>query len=236
MWDANERKVLRVIDTGVAPVPQAPANFDTASVGTLRDVPTPITVQQPVGPSFRLDGREVSWQKWHFHFRMDRRVGTIISNVHYDDGGKLRSILYEGSLSEMFVPYMDADESWYYRTFFDAGEFADGFSTPLEPGADCPENAVSFEQVFANEKSIPARVPRAACLFEQYAGDFAWRHSGDGGVVESRRQRDLVLRTRKTPSVTLRQPAPGPGVRRRLGSVRLEPCRLPAATAGHSTY
>jgi Cu2+-containing amine oxidase len=136
----------------------------------------------------------------------------------------------------MFVPYMDADESWYYRTFFDAGEFADGFSTRLEPGADCPENAVSFEQVFANEKSIPARVPRAACLFEQYAGDFAWRHSGDGGVVESRRQRDLVLRTRKTPSVTLRQPAPGPGVRRRLGSVRLEPCRLPAATAGHSTY
>ncbi len=57
MWDANEKKVLRVIDTGAVPVPQAPANFDVASVGVLREIPTPITVQQPLGPSFRVDGR-----------------------------------------------------------------------------------------------------------------------------------------------------------------------------------
>jgi len=104
MWDANERKVLRVIDSGVVPVPQAPANFDLASVGPLRDMPTPITVQQPLGPSFRLDGQTVNWQKWNFHFRIDRRVGLVVTNVGYQDGGKLRSILYEGSLSEMFVP------------------------------------------------------------------------------------------------------------------------------------
>ena len=68
VWDADQKKVLRVVDTGIAPVPQAPANFDEASVGPLRDVPTPITVAQPRGPSFRLDGQNVSWQKWSFHF------------------------------------------------------------------------------------------------------------------------------------------------------------------------
>ena len=193
MWDANERKVLRVIDSGVVPVPQAPANFDLASVGPLREIPTPISVQQPLGPSFRLDGHTVSWQKWNFHFRLDRRVGLVVTNVGYEDGGKLRSILYEGSLSEMFVPYMDPSEGWYAKSFFDAGEFADGFSSSLEPGSDCPDNAVYFAQFYANFKGIPQLRPRAACLFEQSAGEIAWRHDGNG--VESRKARDLVLRT-----------------------------------------
>jgi primary-amine oxidase len=193
MWDANERKVLRVIDTGIAPVPQTASNLDVASVGTLRDIPTPITVQQPLGPSFRLDGHTVNWQKWNFRFRIDRRVGLVVTNVGYEDSGKLRSILYEGSLSEMFVPYMDPSEGWYAKSFFDAGEFADGFSSSLEPGEDCPENAVYFEQIYANFKGLPQLRPRAACLFEQSAGEIAWRH--DSNVVESRKARDLVLRT-----------------------------------------
>jgi primary-amine oxidase len=193
MWDANEKKVLRVMDTGIAPVPQGASNLDLASVGALRDIPTPITVQQPLGPSFRLEGHIVNWQKWNFHFRIDRRVGLVLNNVGYEDGGKLRSILYEGSLSEMFVPYMDPTEGWYAKSFFDAGEFGDGFSSPLEVGQDCPDNAVYFEQIYATLKGTPALRPRAACLFEQSAGEIAWRH--DSNVVESRKARDLVLRT-----------------------------------------
>jgi primary-amine oxidase len=50
----------------------------------------------------------------------------------------------------MFVPYMDPTEGWYAKSFFDAGEFGDGFSSSLEPDADCPENAVYFEQIYAN--------------------------------------------------------------------------------------
>ena len=192
LWDVNEKKVVRVIDTGAVPIPHAPANFDVGSVGKLREVPNPITVQQPLGPSFHLDGQTVFWQKWSFHFRIDRRVGMVLNNLRYLDGDKSRSILYEGSLSEMFVPYMDPDSVWYARTFFDAGEFADGFSSSLDPGRDCPENAIYFDQVYANYKGIPQLKPRAACVFEQ-PGDMAWRH--DGNVVESRRARNLVLRT-----------------------------------------
>jgi primary-amine oxidase len=195
VWDADARKVLRVIDTGVVPIPRTQGNYDTASVGKLRDVPTPITVRQPLGPSFRIEGQSISWQKWNFHFRIDRRVGLVVSRVGYADGDKLRSILYEGSLSEIFVPYMDPSENWYWATFFDAGEFSNGFSSPLEPGADCPENAVYFDQVYADHKGIPQLNPRAACLFERYSGDMAWRHTGHADPVESRKRRDLVLRT-----------------------------------------
>jgi primary-amine oxidase len=194
LFDPNEHKVLRVIDEGVLPVPQGPANYDIDSVAPLREVPTPIIIQQPQGPSFHVDGHQVSWQKWNFQFRMDRRVGLIVSSVRYADGDKLRSILYEGSLSEIFVPYMDLSEAWYHWTFIDAGESNEGFGSALEPGNDCPENAVFFEQVFANTKAIPQRRPRAACLFERATGNMAWRHEGIS-ATESRRARELVLRT-----------------------------------------
>lgn len=191
--DGNEQKVLRVIDTEVVPVPQEVGNYDSASVGALREAPAPLNVEQPMGPAFRLDGQSVSWEKWRFHFRIDRRVGLVVTNVGYQDGNRVRSILYEGSLSEIFVPYMDPSEGWFARSFFDAGEAGFAFSSPLEPGADCPENAVYFDQIYADERGMPNLTPRAACLFEQPSGYMAWRHD-EGGVVESRKSRELVLR------------------------------------------
>jgi primary-amine oxidase len=194
LWDVNQKKVVRVTDTGVVPVPQTESYYDVASVGALRQV-EPLSVQQPMGPDFRLDGQSVSWQKWNFHFRIDRRVGLIVSNVGYQDGDRLRSILCEGSLSEMFAPYMDPSEGWFEAAFLDAGESSEVFSSSLDTGEDCPENAVYFDQVYADGKGMPNLKPRAACLFEQPSGYMAWRHDGGGGAVESRKMRELVLRT-----------------------------------------
>jgi primary-amine oxidase len=193
VWDADAKKVLRVIDTEIIHEPYVPSNFDQSSVGPLREVPGPITMQQPLGPGFRLDGQTVSWQKWSFHFRIDRRVGLILNNVGYQEGDRLRSILYEASLSEIFVPYMDPDEHWYAKSYFDGGEFGDFFSGAMEPG-ECPENAVFFDQMYADWKLNPQIKQRAACLFEQPAGVMAWRHEGSG-AIETRQARELVLRT-----------------------------------------
>lgn len=201
VWDVDEGKALRVIDTGAVPVPRAPADYDLESVGPLRDISTPIRVDQPLGPSFRIEGGEVTWQKWNFRFRIDPRSGLVVHSVRYSDGGRRRSILYEGSLSEIFVPYMDPDESWYTWTYIDAGEFANshgGLATPLEPGTDCPANAVYFDAVYPNDRAIPERHARLACLFERSAGDFAWRHMSGDGIIESRPRRDLVLRMAAT--------------------------------------
>jgi primary-amine oxidase len=193
IYDGYEGKVLRVIDEGVVPLPKDAGFYDLPSIGKIRDTPAPLKIEQVLGPAFRLNGQSVTWEKWSFHFRIDRRIGMVVNNVAYQDGDRLRSILYEGSLSEMFIPYMDPSEGWFARTFFDAGETNDGFSSSLEVGADCPENAVYFDQVYADLKLTPNLKQRAACLFEQPSGYPAWRH--DEVTVESRKSRELVLRT-----------------------------------------
>ncbi len=194
VWDSEEQKILRIIDTGVVPVPPGKAEYDGDSIPP-RQVPGPITVLQPVH-GFQLEGTQVSWQNWHFHFRIDPRQGVVVTNVAYNDGGKLRSILYEGSLAELFVPYMDPEEGWYHWTFLDMGEGNTWGSAAsrLEPGSDCPDNAVLFDSTITNSRGIPQRWPRAACLFERETGDFAWRHAAGGQFIESRQRRDLVLR------------------------------------------
>jgi primary-amine oxidase len=193
LWDDSSKKVVRVIDTGAVPPLKADRNYYAAASGATREAPSPLNVQQPQGPSFRLVGQSVNWQNWNFHFRIDRRVGLVVSNVAYHDGDKLRSILFEGSLSELFMAYMSASEEWVWATFFDIGEAGDGFSSTLVVGEDCPDNAVYFDQAYADWHGIPQVKPRAACLYEEPSGSMAWRH--DGSSVESRKMRNLVLRT-----------------------------------------
>jgi len=192
--DLNEKKVLRVVDEGVTPVTRALADYDPASIGPARDVPGPMRVDQPLGPGFRVDGHVVEWQKWRFHVRSDQRVGLVISTVTYRDGPRQRPVMYEGHLSEMFVPYMDPSFDWYRRTFFDAGEFSfGGFSKPLLRGLDCPEEAVYLDGLVSDDEVRPKTVRSVLCLFEREAGDMAWRHYSED--PESRRKRDLVVRS-----------------------------------------
>ncbi|PON92917.1 Copper amine oxidase [Trema orientale] len=52
---------------------------------------------------------------------------------------ELRNVMYKGLASELFVPYMDVDECWYFKKYRDAGEFGPGVSsTSLVPLNDCP--------------------------------------------------------------------------------------------------
>jgi primary-amine oxidase len=191
--DLNARKVLRIVDEGVTPVTKANADYDPASIGPARDVPSPIHIEQPLGPGFRISGHIVDWQKWRFHVRPDPRVGAILSTVSYNDSGRRRPILYEGHLSEMFVPYMDPSFVWAHRTYFDAGENPGPFLRPLLHGLDCPENAVYMDDIAAGADGRPRTNHNVICLFEQEAGAIAWRHADSD--PESRRKRDLVVRS-----------------------------------------
>lgn len=197
--DMNERTVLRVVDEGVVPMATVSADYDPASLGAPRAVPGPLDVEQPLGPGFERDGYQIAWQKWRFHVRPDQRVGMILSTVTYEDEGEERPVLYQGYLSEMFVPYMDPSFSWYARNFFDVGEFSmGGLAKPLLQGLDCPDHAVYIDALVAADNGRPQPVPRMICLFEREAGDIAWRHwseeAGEGGS-ESRAKRDLVVRS-----------------------------------------
>lgn len=194
--DLNRREVIKVIDDGIVPVSSARADFDQAALGPPRALPGPIALVQPQGPGFELQGNTVRWQKWSFHVRIDHRVGPVVSTVRYRDGDRDRRIMYRGSLSEIFVPYMDPATPWYAQNFLDAGEFAlGGLTKPLDAGTDCPENAVYLDAIYAGDNGRPKPRPRVACVYERYAGDMSWRHHDEGtATTESRRKRDLVVR------------------------------------------
>jgi primary-amine oxidase len=197
--DVSEKKVLRVVDEGVVPMSTVSADYDPASIGATREVPGPMRVEQPLGPGFRLSGHVVEWQKWRFHVRPDHRTGLVMSTVTYEDAGSPRPVLYQGQLSEIFVPYMDPSFGWYSRNFLDAGEFVmGGLSKPLIQGRDCPDGAVYLGALFAGDDGRPKPVSNVICIFERMTGDMSWRHwdedTGLGGS-ESRAARDLVVRT-----------------------------------------
>jgi primary-amine oxidase len=175
--ELRERKVLQVIDDGVVPVSPANMNFTEADAMPLRAAQNPTEQSQPRGPNFKIDGGEVSWGNWRFHLRMESRQGTVISLARWVDGGKERSVLYQGYMSEMFVPYMDAEYGWYSRTYFDMGEYGLGLlASPLKAGLDCPAYATFLSATVNDFEGEPDPRPNAMCIFERNTGDPAWRH------------------------------------------------------------
>ena len=121
--DLDSGEVVRMVDTGDVPIPDAEADFDEESVGTLREIPTRLSIHQPDGPGFTVFGQFIRWQNWSFHRRIDPRVGLVLSLIRYRDNGADRMVLYEASLSELFVPYMEPSAGWYSRTYFDIGDY-----------------------------------------------------------------------------------------------------------------
>ena len=122
----------------------------------------------------------IRWATWDFHLSFDMRVGPIISlaSIYDIEKQKARQVLYKAFISELFVPYMDLTEEWYYRTFFDSGEYGIGLcAVSLQPLRDCPKNAVFMDAFIAGQDGKPIKLSNAFCVFERAAGDIMWRHT-----------------------------------------------------------
>ncbi len=192
--DLNRLEVLRVDDHGVVPVPPEPGNFDPESVGPVRTDVAPLEITQPEGPSFVVDGNVVSWQRWQLHVGFTPREGLVLNQVSYQDGNRLRSILYRASLSEMVVPYGDPSPTHYFKNAFDAGENGVGMSTSsLRLGCDCLGEIHYFDAVVHDADGGPITIPNAICMHEEDYGVLWRRIEWRTGEGEVRRSRRLVI-------------------------------------------
>ena len=193
--DLDRRQVLDVKDLGVVPVPRGDSELDPASLGPQRTV-KPVVESIPDGSNITLDGWTVRWQKWAFHIGWESRAGTVLSQVTFDEGRGPRSILYQGAIAEIYVPYQDPTEAWYYRTYMDQGDFGFGANaSPLVAGADCPASAIFLSPVTANAAGGVETLDRRVCLFERSPGAPVWRHFDIiTQALESRPAVELVVR------------------------------------------
>ncbi|MED6154111.1 hypothetical protein PIB30_108869, partial [Stylosanthes scabra] len=160
-----------------------------------------LTSHQPQGPGFQINGHSISWANWKFHIGFDSRAGVVLSTASiYDlEKHKSRRVMYRGYISELFVPYQDPSEDWYFKTFFDAGEFGFGLSTvSMQPNRDCPSHAQFMDVFLHTADGSPSLLKNAICVFEKY-GDIMWRHTETGipneTVLESRTEVNLVVRS-----------------------------------------
>jgi len=185
--DIATGEVLDVLDGEVVPLSTADGNY---AVGEHRTGLRRLDIVQPEGPSFELDGHELCWQGWHVHVALHPIDGLVLSDVSYDG----RSILHRAALSEMVVPYGDPDEGFYWRSYFDAGEYGLGrTTTPLALGCDCLGEIRYMDAVLADSDGEPRTILNAICIHEEDAG-ILWKHYDTvTETSEVRRARRLVI-------------------------------------------
>ncbi|TWI50514.1 primary-amine oxidase [Pseudomonas duriflava] len=190
--DLEQKKILRIEDAGVIPVPLKPTPSEGR--GLKAAAVKPLEIIEPEGKNYTITGNSIHWQNWDLHVRLDSRVGPILSTVTYSDKGRKRKIMYEGSLGGMIVPYGDPDVGWYFKAYLDSGEYGMGtLTSSIERGKDAPQNAVLLDAIIADYTGTPTTIPRAMAIFERYAGP-EYKHQEMGRPNVSTERRELVIR------------------------------------------
>ena len=192
--DLNAMKVIRVEEYGHWALPPQQANYAAERVAKHRTDIKPLAIMQPEGPSFEVEGYQVSWQKWSFVIGFNAREGLTLNHLRYRDNGRNRSVLYRGSLSEMVVPYGDPAPQQARKNAFDAGEYGLGYcANSLELGCDCLGHIRYFDGNLCTSRGEPLTIRNAVCMHEEDFG-ILWKHTDRRlNSPEVRRSRRLVI-------------------------------------------
>jgi primary-amine oxidase len=176
--DLDRRAVIELADTGLVPISSADPSLEEERQPSIRPAPKPVGISPANGWNFVVDGGRFRWGNWSFHLSFDKRVGPVISTVRYRDAGSERPVLYQGHVSEMFVPYMDPDENWAFRAYMDVGDYGFGhLASTLVEGADCPSGAMLLSATLPGPGGAPYTAKDVMCAFERDTGVPLWRRS-----------------------------------------------------------
>ncbi|GAY47314.1 hypothetical protein CUMW_103640 [Citrus unshiu] len=196
--DMQNMVVIEFEDRKLVPLPPADPlrNYTRGETrgGVDRSDVKPLQIVQPEGPSFRVNGYFVQWQKWNFRIGFTPREGLVIYSVAYLDGSRgRRSVAHRLSFVEMVVPYGDPNEPHYRKNAFDAGEDGLGKNAhSLKKGCDCLGYIKYFDAHFTNFTGGVETIENCVCLHEEDHG-MLWKHQDwRTGFAEVRRSRRLT--------------------------------------------
>ncbi|QDP25388.1 primary-amine oxidase [Bradyrhizobium cosmicum] len=188
--DLKSWEVIRVDDHGVIPIPMKEANYEREFVQTKRKPLKPIDVVQPQGVNFKLDGNQLSWDKWRFVIGFNARESLTLHDISYDG----RPIMHRASLVEMVVPYGSPANGHFRKNVFDIGEYGIGkLANSLTLGCDCL-GAIEYLDVHLNTMNGDVlTIEKAICIHEEDSG-LLWKHwDFRTDRAEVRRARKLVV-------------------------------------------
>ncbi|KIX93918.1 uncharacterized protein Z520_10255 [Fonsecaea multimorphosa CBS 102226] len=164
---------------------------------SLREEPVrtdlkPLSIIQPQGASFAVDGHLIKWQKWRFRLSFNFREGMVIHDVTFDG----RELFHRISLSEMAVPYADPRRPFHRKSVFDLGDVGAGtMANNLQLGCDCLGLIKYFSFLVSNAKGEAVPKLNAVCMHEIDNG-IGYKHTNDrSGLVSIIRARVLVLQS-----------------------------------------
>lgn len=184
-------RILTLVDDPVAiPIPRKARNYHREALPPPRTDLKKLHITQPDGPSFSVDGWNVTWQGWTFRVGFTPREGLVLHNLSIAG----RSVIYRASISEMVVPYADPTTNHYWKNAFDAGEYGLGkLANQLELGCDCLGLIHYFDIPAADDFGQPTLMKNAVCMHEEDYG-VLWKHNEfRTDTFETRRSRRLVI-------------------------------------------
>ncbi|MFT5114129.1 MAG: primary-amine oxidase [Parasphingorhabdus sp.] len=188
VFDLARGEIIRIEDFGVIPIPPDPGPVRRNQ--GRKDL-KPISITQPEGASFKVDGYQVEWQNWQLRVGFCQRDGLVLYDIGYQDKGKLRSIISRASMAEMVVPYGDPRHANFRRNAFDTGEYGIGSNfDSLLLGCDCLGHIHYFDVWSHDWHGEPSLIKNAICMHEEDYG-ILWKYSvpdaGQSTIVRSRR-------------------------------------------------
>jgi primary-amine oxidase len=190
IYDLNKGEVVEVLDRALVPIPMTDRNyaerFEDVAAGLRDDLKT-ISISQPDGPTFGVEGQSVEWLNWRFHVEFNAREGLVLNDIRYLD----RPVLYRASVAEMVVPYGDPSLGHFRKNAFDVGEYGLGrLANALKLGCDCRGHIHYFDGILNDTGGEPVVIENAICMHEEDDG-MLWKHTDlvteDVAVRRSRR-------------------------------------------------
>ena len=199
LYNITTDEIIEIKDTRLGNAP--PHDLPTGEFNNGTRKVKHVAQSRPDGVNYKMTGSRIDWQGWQFRLRFDPRQGTVINRIGHQTESGFRSVAYEIAMSEMFVPYHDNDPNWFYRAYFDMGEYGFGnLATELQQ-ADCPSHAQYLNVDLHLPDGSPMQSENRICIFEHDPGHPIWRHEEPLLAIvpglethQSRRATELVVR------------------------------------------